>query len=412
MLGKIYQPDSPKWDDDHSRTNAPKKSPSSNFQQIEQKRQFPLSKDEQQKAVEQKPRSIYDLPKQEKSKKSSSETTAKGKTADKPAIGQKQVRSDARQPISDKKEEAEIQEREEGELAEMEEKPGLEEKPRTKETSSKGKGQIKEKPTLQDEQSRISQVAESEPEAFVEETEDFAAAEEAEMEEAPAEGEAEAPVQAKSQQMADAAIARGPNMGEVYREKPVSGESDEEITTTKKEKEKEGESKTSSRTEKGSEGSAFTAIQGIGANTEKTTAPKEAARSHTIRDLTAQIIDKIQVMRKENQTSTIITLRNPPILAGATITLTAADSAKREFNISFANLSNQAKVFLDQKLKEDPLTDALERKGITVHTLTTTTEKEKIIPTEAQPSREGQQDQQGDQQKKRSPYQPPEEDEE
>lgn len=118
-------------------------------------------------------------------------------------------------------------------------------------------------------------------------------------------------------------------------------------------------------------------------------------------------------MRKGDLTSTIITLRHPPVMAGSTITLTSSANANREFNISFANLSPDAKVFLDRKLKEDSLTETLERKGIIVHNVTTTTEPEKVISADAGQASKDRQDQQQEQQQqqKRQSFQGTEEEE-
>jgi hypothetical protein len=168
------------------------------------------------------------------------------------------------------------------------------------------------------------------------------------------------------------------------------------------------------RSEKGAEAKGETAaaihadIQAVGFQTEKAQETQETSRSATIRELAAQIVDRIQVMRRDNETHTTITLRHPPVLEGATITLTTTDNAKREFNISFANLSADAKLMLDRKLKEDPLTDSLERKGIVVHMLTTTTEPETRIATDAGQTfrdRQGQREQQQEQQQRRQNFQ-------
>ena len=135
-----------------------------------------------------------------------------------------------------------------------------------------------------------------------------------------------------------------------------------------------------------------------------------AIDSNTIRDLATQIIDRIQVMTKGNETQTMITLRHPPVLEGATITLTSSDHAKQEFNISFANLSPEAKLLLDNKLRDDPLSAALERRGITVHILTTSTQPEQALihtySDQHERQEQGQQRQEQGQQRQRQHKQP------
>ena len=190
-----------------------------------------------------------------------------------------------------------------------------------------------------------------------------------------------------------------------------TSERKEEGKTAKTEKSKGGiRSASEEGLEKGVAASVHSPIQGTSFNTEKSLGTQEAARS-TIKDIAAEIVDSIQVMRKDDLTSTVITLRNPPILAGATITLTTSDSAKREFSISFANLSAEGKVLLDNKLRSDSLTETLERKGIIVNSLTTTTQPEKIITTDAGQAAQDQRDQkdQQQQQQKRQQFEEPEE---
>lgn len=161
-------------------------------------------------------------------------------------------------------------------------------------------------------------------------------------------------------------------------------------------------------------GAVNSSIQSADFHVEKAPENQEINRSATIRELAAQIVDRIQTMRKGDETQTVITLRNPPVLEGATITLTASDHAKREFNISFANLTPEAKHLLDRKLREDPLTDTLERKGIIVHMLTTSTQAEQTFTVDAGQASRDRQDQQQDQQEqqqRRQKFQPSDDDE-
>ena len=194
-----------------------------------------------------------------------------------------------------------------------------------------------------------------------------------------------------------AQVSKGAPKGEVKEVK-------KEEPLVKKEKAK-GESKRASidtEGEKGVQAAAQPPIQGTGFSTEKAQGTTPAARSATIRELAAQIIERIQVMRKKDETHTMVTLRHPPILAGATLTIATTDQAKKECTITFANLSPEAKVFLDRKLKEDSLTENLDRKGIVVHQLTTTTEAQPLVATEAG---QASKDQQGQQQQRRQPSQ-------
>lgn len=106
--------------------------------------------------------------------------------------------------------------------------------------------------------------------------------------------------------------------------------------------------------------------------------PSSNARSN-LQELARQIIDRIQVMQQGGDTKTQITLKNPPLLVGSTITLTSSANAQNEYNISFGNLSYEAKTFLDKKLHKDSLTKALQKKGVVVHMVTTTVERENLV---------------------------------
>lgn len=187
-----------------------------------------------------------------------------------------------------------------------------------------------------------------------------------------------------------------------------SFESKETGQVSKKDKSKSESKSTASADadqEKAGAAAVNSSIQSVGFQAEKAEEVQETARSATIKDLANQIIDRIQIMRRDNETSTMITLRHPPILQGATITLTTSDNAKKEFNISFANLSPDAKLFLDRKLNEDSLTQTLERKGIIVHMVSTTTQPDNLLNIDAagqaQRDRQDQQQQQQQQQQQR-----------
>jgi hypothetical protein len=198
-------------------------------------------------------------------------------------------------------------------------------------------------------------------------------------------------------------------------DKEASFETGKVGLSSKKQKAGKGEeSRTAEKTEaKGdTTGAVNASIQSVGFQTDKVQETQETAPSATIREIATQIVDRIQIMRKENETHTTITLRHPPILEGATITLTTSDHAKREFNIAFANLSPDAKLLLDRKLKEDSLTENLERKGIIVHMLTTSTQENPInVDASGQSFRDRQEQQQQQQQQRRQSFQAPEEEE-
>lgn len=139
-------------------------------------------------------------------------------------------------------------------------------------------------------------------------------------------------------------------------------------------------------------------IKGVGLGLEQGTTDEsmQSGNSSNIQDLANQMIENIQILERSDRTETTVTLRHPPILEGATITLTAFASAKGEYNVAFGNLSQQGKAFLDQKMTERSLNDQLDRKGIVVHIVTTSTQPHvPMYSDQSQQSREQQQQRQG-----------------
>lgn len=98
-----------------------------------------------------------------------------------------------------------------------------------------------------------------------------------------------------------------------------------------------------------------------------------------IQDIVNQLVEKANQMQHEGKTDTTITLKQPPILAGANLVVTAFDNARGEFNISFENLTQAAKNLLDQRLNQESLRLALQEKGYAVHIVTTTTLTERLV---------------------------------
>ena len=99
-------------------------------------------------------------------------------------------------------------------------------------------------------------------------------------------------------------------------------------------------------------------------------------RTQELQALVDQLIGKLHILRTSGQTDTTFTLKNSALFGEATVTISEFDSARGEFNISFANLSNVAKEVLDRQQNQDMLKHLLQDKGYTTHIITTNTEAE------------------------------------
>lgn len=118
--------------------------------------------------------------------------------------------------------------------------------------------------------------------------------------------------------------------------------------------------------------SSIGAISGIQSDLQTQQANSQQANLQEIVD---QIITKIYTLKVNGQTDTVMTLRYPPLLEGATLAITSYDAARGQFNITFSDLTAQAKAFLDQQ--QSALRHALEEgKGFVVHIVIITTGNE------------------------------------
>lgn len=102
-----------------------------------------------------------------------------------------------------------------------------------------------------------------------------------------------------------------------------------------------------------------------------------------IHELVAQIVKELYTVEKVGHTDTIIILQNPPLFKDAHLVVTSFDTANKELNLSFENLTSPAKKLLDDNLSA--LKILLEDKGYVTHILTTSTLVEhQVMSTETQ----------------------------
>ncbi len=120
--------------------------------------------------------------------------------------------------------------------------------------------------------------------------------------------------------------------------------------------------------------------------------------------LVEQVVDKLLTVKRDGQTDTILTLKQPPVLAGAELVVTKYDAAQKEFNIAFNNLSPDGKRLLDLHANQLALDKAIKQAGedYTVHIVVVSTEPyEKRLQTfhegQAKNFRDPREDQSGDQ---------------
>ena len=128
-----------------------------------------------------------------------------------------------------------------------------------------------------------------------------------------------------------------------------------------------------------------------------------SSQKMTTQQLVDAIVKAVAVVENSGKTDTVVTLKNPPLFAGANLVLTSFDYAKGEFNIRFENMSQQGKSFMDMQQNQNSLRFALQEKGYAVHIMVVTTEIEtpKFVAEAQQSQQRNPEDQQQDQPKKR-----------
>lgn len=94
-----------------------------------------------------------------------------------------------------------------------------------------------------------------------------------------------------------------------------------------------------------------------------------------------QAVDAMTVVVSKASTTTTITIKQPPLFEGATLTITEFSSARKEYNITFTNLSPDARRLIESTSNEQTLRQALVDKGYTLHTITIDPLILKVSPT-------------------------------
>jgi hypothetical protein len=109
---------------------------------------------------------------------------------------------------------------------------------------------------------------------------------------------------------------------------------------------------------------------------------ESAKPSETIQQIADKIVEKLQVVRTGDKIDTTITLKSPPMLDGASITVTSSATAKGEISLAFSNLSPEGKALIDQNSAQLKL--ALEKNGYTVHDVVSVPKEIQAAPISAE----------------------------
>lgn len=86
--------------------------------------------------------------------------------------------------------------------------------------------------------------------------------------------------------------------------------------------------------------------------------------------LVKECVSAIQTLVSKGQTTSVVTLKYPPLFEGSTLTVTEFATAKKEFNITFADLSPDARRLIEVTANQEQLRQNLVEKGYALHMIT------------------------------------------
>ena len=119
----------------------------------------------------------------------------------------------------------------------------------------------------------------------------------------------------------------------------------------------------------------------LASQTETPTTSSQAQRTAMIQLIT-QAAEALATFVSKEVTSTVVTIRQPPIFEGATLMVTEHSAAPRQFNITFGNLSPEARRMVESVANQQQLKQALVDRGYTVQNIVIESTPRKVeLPT-------------------------------
>jgi hypothetical protein len=102
---------------------------------------------------------------------------------------------------------------------------------------------------------------------------------------------------------------------------------------------------------------------------EKTATPKAPEVRATIVQIVEQTIQAVTLMRTKDETTISVTIKYPPIFEGATLKIVESSTAKHEFNITFDNLTPEARRLIETQANQVRLQQSLLERGYTLRNI-------------------------------------------
>jgi hypothetical protein len=116
---------------------------------------------------------------------------------------------------------------------------------------------------------------------------------------------------------------------------------------------------------------------------EITPEAREAHRAE-LHALVEQVAETMATLVSKTDTTIVVTLKHPPLFDGASLIVKESATAKNEYNITFENLSPQARALIDVEANQAQLRQGLIEKGYTLHMVTVEPGVLYVTPAEAE----------------------------
>jgi hypothetical protein len=118
----------------------------------------------------------------------------------------------------------------------------------------------------------------------------------------------------------------------------------------------------------------------VGSISSNSSPSVEMADVGQVKTLSKYVADEFIQLKNVDMTNTVVTIdsKQLPSFKGSTVRLTEVATAKGEYNVTFANVSNEGKILLDAATNQQTLRMALSEKGIPLHIITTKSEADTL----------------------------------
>lgn len=114
---------------------------------------------------------------------------------------------------------------------------------------------------------------------------------------------------------------------------------------------------------------AVSNVKEVAGETHPPEVPQEVKKVHT--QLLRELVSHISTLSNSDKTVTTVLLQNPPLFKGVSLEIVEFQTAPKQFNLTFHNLTNpEARILVEMKQNQEALRMALLDRGYAIQTIT------------------------------------------